>query len=80
MMFMIILARISDRFSVLIVSMMVTAGSLIWLFHPVVSEHTNFPGAYALTFCLASYIFYESFLISIYTVLLEKLILLKPLN
>ena len=56
-MFMIILAKISDRFIGLILSMMITAGTLIWFFHPVVNEHTNVLGASALIFCLASYIF-----------------------
>ena len=56
-MFMIILAKISDRFIGLILSMLITAGTLIWFFHPVVNEHTNVLGASALIFCLASYIF-----------------------
>lgn len=56
-MFMIILAKISDRFIGLILSMMLISGTLIWLFHPVVNEHTNVLGASALIFCLASYVF-----------------------
>jgi len=56
-MLMIILAKISDRFITLILSMIVTSGSMIWLLHPTVNEHTNVLGASALIFSLASYIF-----------------------
>lgn len=54
--FLIILAKISMRFWQIILSIMVTSGSLIWAFHPAQNEYTNLLGASALIFGLFGYI------------------------
>lgn len=54
--FMIILAKISNRFIPIILSSMVLSGILTWAFHPISSENTNVMGASGLVFALLGYI------------------------
>lgn len=59
--FMIILAKISNRFHFIIVSIAILSGVLIWLFNPIENEFTNLSGASALIFGLFGYILLRTF-------------------
>lgn len=54
--FMLILAKTSQRFWQIILSIMVVSGTLVWVFNPVVNEHTNLSGSSGLVFGLIGYI------------------------
>ena len=54
--FMIMLAKISQRFLSITFAILILSGVFIWSFHPVQNEHTNLLGASALIFGLLGYI------------------------
>lgn len=54
--FMIILAKISNRFIAILFGTMILSGLLIWCFNPYKNEFTNLSGASSLIFGLFSYV------------------------
>ncbi len=60
--FMIILAKISNRFIPIVILCTVLSSTLTWMFHPVLNEFTNLLGASGLIFAMLGYICLRIFL------------------